>query len=112
MSRVAAKMVCISDCNFMGQGPRWLRFIKFLLFHAGLWPLADWVKTRGRGYTYSEGDGIAYSYSVYQSMATLRRIWNDIRIFSTSSLGDGGCNPRSSAPHVLMVARGRKKGNP
>lgn len=55
MSRVAARMIAISDCNFMGQGPHWLRHVKCGLWRAGLWPLADWIKTRGKRYTYSEG---------------------------------------------------------
>ena len=67
MNRVAKRMIAISDCNFMGQGPRWLRMVKLSIWLVGLWPVADWFKTRGKGYTYSEGDGIAYSYSVFQN---------------------------------------------
>ncbi len=38
------------------------------------------LQTRGRGYTISEGDGLAYSYSVYFSYDYLRK-WGD-RVFA------------------------------
>lgn len=31
----------------------------------GFWPVADFIKTCGRGYMISDGDGVAYSYSVF-----------------------------------------------
>jgi ubiquinone/menaquinone biosynthesis C-methylase UbiE len=36
MTRVAARMLAISDCNFMGQGAPWLRALKRGLWGAGL----------------------------------------------------------------------------
>ena len=66
MSRVAARMIAISDCNFMGQGPALVRLLKLGIWGTGLWPVADLIKTRGKRYTYSDCDGIAYSYSVFQ----------------------------------------------
>jgi hypothetical protein len=38
----------------------------------GLWPAFDFVRTRGRGYMVSEGDGVFYSYSVFDSLRLLR----------------------------------------
>ena len=107
MSRVASKMICISDGHFVGQGPSWFELLKLTIYTTGLWP-ANWIKTRGRGYTYSEHDGIAYSYSVYESLATLRRFWSDIRIIRTSSPGNSGWATILSAPHVLVVGMARK----
>src|ERR1700733_236538 len=104
MSRVASRMVCISDCNFMGQGPNWLRPLKYLIYVAGLWPAANWIKTRGKGYTYSEGDGIAYSYSVFQSLRILRRSWKDIRLIRTSAATEGRWRTMLGAGHVLVIA--------
>lgn len=104
MSRVASRMVCISDCNFMGQGPNWVRLLKCLIYVAGLWPTANWIKTRGKGYTYSEGDGIAYSYSAFQSLKVLRRHWKDIRLISTSASIDWQWLTMLSAAHVLVIA--------
>jgi ubiquinone/menaquinone biosynthesis C-methylase UbiE len=107
MSRVAAKMMAISDCNFMGQGPAWLRSVKLGLWRLGLWPLADWIKTRGKGYTESEGDGIAYSYSVFQNLKLIRAGWQDVQVYATSPNGGTYMGPLTGAGHVLLVARAR-----
>lgn len=108
MTRVAGKMLAISDCNFMGQGPAWLRQVKRGLWRGGLWPVANMIKTRGRGYTYSEGDGIAYSYSVFQNLAQIREAWNDINVIATSPCRDGLPSPLTGAAHVLLVAQSPK----
>ncbi len=108
MSRVASRMIAISDCNFLGQGTPWLRAIKLSLWGAGLWPLANFVKTRGKGYTYSEGDGVAYSYSVFQSLAQIRASWSDVNIIATSVTGASYVGPIAAAAHVLLVAQGRR----
>jgi ubiquinone/menaquinone biosynthesis C-methylase UbiE len=107
MTRVAAKMLAISDCNFMGQGPAWLRQVKCGLWSAGLWPLADLIKTRGKGYTYSEGDGVAYSYSVFQSLAQIRAAWHDVNVIATSPNRGRYAGPLRGAAHVLLVAQSR-----
>jgi SAM-dependent methyltransferase len=108
MSRVAARMIAISDCNFMGQGPPWLRLVKRTLWGVGLWPVADWAKTRGKGYTFSEGDGIAYSYSVFQSLGQIQRAWSDVQVLATSANGACVGGPVMGAAHVLLVAQGRR----
>ncbi len=108
MSRVASRSVAISDCNFMGQGPHVLRYIKVLIFILGLWPVADWIKTRGKRYTYSEGDGIAYSYSVFQSLATLRRLWKTVTLRATSGFRGSGSGLIVKAAHLLVIASGSR----
>lgn len=67
MLRVAKKAIFISDCNNFGQGPVVIRRIKQLIDYLGLWEIADFIKTRGKGYSISEGDGLAYSYSVFNN---------------------------------------------
>lgn len=109
MSRVAARMIAISDCNFMGQGPHWLRHVKCGLWRAGLWPLADWMKTRGKRYTYSDGDGVAYSYSVFQSLGQIHATWQGINIIATSPDTGSGATPLTGAAHVLLVAQARRR---
>jgi ubiquinone/menaquinone biosynthesis C-methylase UbiE len=84
MNRVAAKMICISDSNFMGQGSLPVRLLKYLIFSLGLWPVANWIKTKGKGYTVSEEDGLAYSYSVYQSLPNIRQAFQKLRIMTTN----------------------------
>ncbi|MDJ0674827.1 MAG: class I SAM-dependent methyltransferase [Calothrix sp. MO_167.B42] len=103
MSRVASKMICISDCNFMGQGAVPLRLLKFVIFSLGLWRIADWFKTKGKGYTISEGDGLAYSYSIYQSLPTLRQYWQELRLISTGGDSDRKIGQIISAAHLLVI---------
>ena len=76
MLRVARKAVFLSDANRFGQGRAAVRVLKVLLSKAGLWPVANFIKTRGKIYSYSEGDGIFYSYSVYDSLPLIRE-WAD-----------------------------------
>jgi len=71
MLRVARRAVFLSDSNRFGQGSRPSRLAKLALYRLKLWPLANYVKTRGRGYTISPGDGLTYSYSVFDSYELL-----------------------------------------
>lgn len=105
MSRVANKMLAISDANFMGQGPSWLRRLKLMIWKSGLWRIADLIKTRGKGYTYSDGDGIAYSYSVFQNLSQIRKSWSDVSIIATSPNIDRLAHPLTGAAHVLLIAQ-------
>lgn len=102
MSRVASRMICISDCNFMGQGSLPLRLLKWLIFSLRLWPIADFIKTKGKGYTISEGDGLAYSYSVYQNVPWLRHHWQHLRLTTLS--GDySSLGQTLSSAHLLLI---------
>lgn len=67
MLRVAKKAVVISDANRFGQGSVPLRFAKLALHRLGLWPAFNYLRTAGHGYQVTEGDGVFYSYSVYDS---------------------------------------------
>lgn len=108
MSRVASKMVGISDCNFMGQGSFPLRLLKYIIFSLGLWSVTDWAKTKGKGYTITECDGLAYSYSVYQSLRTLQRFWKTLRITSTGGVSDTYFGYIISAEQLLLVSLNKK----
>lgn len=61
MCRVAKRAVFISDANNFGQGSRIARAVKQAIRAVGLWPAFDLLRTRGKGYHYSEGDGIYYA---------------------------------------------------
>lgn len=76
MLRVARKAIFLSDSNRFGQGPFPARLLKLFLHRLGLWPVANFIKTKGKGYTWSEGDGLGYSYSVFDSLRLLAR-WAD-----------------------------------
>jgi len=100
MLRVANKAVFISDSNNFGQGTRIARAIKQALRSCGVWRVADYIKTHGRGYTVSEGDGVAYSYSVFNSYRQVREACSSAHIVNTK---DGEINPYRTAGHVALL---------
>lgn len=71
MLRVARHAVFISDANRFAQGGCVMRRIKRWAWTLGLWPAMDMIRTRGRGYTVTHGDGVSYSYSVFDQAALL-----------------------------------------
>lgn len=71
MMRVARRAVFVSDANRFGQGRVRARAAKLALWSAGLWKAFDHVRTRGKGYMESEGDGVFYSYSVFDDLPLL-----------------------------------------
>ena len=71
MLRVARKAVIIIDGNRFGQGGWPVRLLKLGLYRTGLWKIVNYLKTGGKGYLLTEGDGLAYSYSVYDSFDLL-----------------------------------------
>ena len=57
MLREAKKVVIISDSNSFGQGPMFLRVVKLILWKLRLWGAFNYVRTSGKGYQISEGEG-------------------------------------------------------
>jgi ubiquinone/menaquinone biosynthesis C-methylase UbiE len=113
MMRVAKRAVFLSDSNRFGQGPLPARLVKLLLAQCGLWPAANFVKTRGTGYTITAGDGLAYSYSVYDSFATLRAWADRLVLVPTSRVASQMASPAKhgawlhpllTSSHVLLCA--------
>ena len=103
MLRVARRGVVIVDSNNFGQGSAGTRVIKQALHALKLWPLANYIKTRGKGYIYTEGDGISYSYSVFDSYPLLAASCSSVHVLNI----DGGINPyRTSAGCALLGIKG------
>jgi ubiquinone/menaquinone biosynthesis C-methylase UbiE len=100
MLRVASKAVFISDSNNFGQGGFLSRTMKQVLWSLKLWPVADFVKTRGKGYLISEGDGLAYSYSVFSDYSQISASCKSVHILNTAPAGK---NPYRSASHVALL---------
>jgi hypothetical protein len=73
MVRVARSAVFLLDVNNYGQGTLAKRVAKQALHVLGLWPAAVFLRTRGKGYCFSEGDGVFYSYSVFDSISLIRK---------------------------------------
>jgi SAM-dependent methyltransferase len=112
MLRVARNVVVLADANRFGQGPITLRVVKLLLHKLGLWNVFDYLRTRGKRYQISEGDGIFYSYSVYDNYDQVRSWAERIFLFST---GNTRCwswfHPLLTSHGILLVAI-RKKTDP
>lgn len=99
MLRVGKVGIFISDSNNFGQGSCAARATKQFLNALGLWRIADWVKTKGKGYEITEGDGLAYSYSVFNNYAQIARACRT-HIFNTEP---AGINPYRTASHVALL---------
>jgi len=71
MLRVAKKAVLISDSNRFGQGGLLARLAKLAMYKTKTWSAFDWLRTKGKGYRITDGDGVSYSYSAYDSFDLL-----------------------------------------
>jgi ubiquinone/menaquinone biosynthesis C-methylase UbiE len=105
MLRVARRAVFLSDANRFGQGSWLARRAKLALCRLKLWPLVNHLKTRGRGYTISPGDGLAYSYSVFDSYDLLAE-WADrtVLVPTGATSGQSWHHPLLTAGQVLACA--------
>lgn len=100
MIRVARRAIFISDVNRFGQGSVAARLSKLLIWKLHLWPLANWIKTRGRGYLYTEGDGVSYSYSVFDDYDFICSHCEKVMVFN---LIGSSKNPLTGASHVGLL---------
>ena len=100
MLRVAKRAIFISDSNNFGQGSGPSRALKQVANTLGLWPVIDLIKTRGKGYTISEGDGLAYSYSVFNNYVQIREQCKSVHLLNTTT---GGINPYRTASHIALL---------
>lgn len=105
LTRVARRAVFISDSNRFGMGSLPARIAKLVLKKARLWHVANYLKTRGKGYTESEGDGIAYSYSIYDSLAALSRWSDSVSLIPTERTSVASwLHPLLTCGHILVCA--------
>ena len=100
MLRVARRAVFISDANNFGQGRPMARLAKQAIHALRLWPLANFIKTRGKGYAISDGDGLFYSYSVFDDYPQIAAQCAHVHLLNTSGSGQ---NIYRSASHVAML---------
>lgn len=106
MLRTARKAIFVCDGNNFGQGSKFSRFLKQTLNASGLWPAANLIKTRARGYTLSDGDGVMYSYSIFGDYKQISRSCAPVYLMNT---GHGGPNLYRSASHVALLGVKRTK---
>ena len=105
MIRVARHAVIIIDGNRFGQGSWPVRLLKLGLYKAGLWKVVNYLKTGGKGYELTEGDGLAYSYSVYDSFELLASSAEQLIIIpSEPCVPTSWFHPLLTAPGIVVCA--------
>jgi ubiquinone/menaquinone biosynthesis C-methylase UbiE len=106
MLRVARRAVFICDSNRFGQGSRMARLTKLVIYKSGLWGLFNYLRTRGKRYMITEGDGLAYSYSVYDSFELVARWADRVILVPTGSGGKARSwfHPLLNSAGVLVCA--------
>ena len=100
MLRVSKKAIFISDNNNLGEGSKVKRSIKQILYALGLWKLVNFIKTNKKGYTLSEGDGLAYSYSVFRNYRQIKSSCKSVHIINTK---DADINLYRTATHIALL---------
>jgi len=101
MQRVSRSSIFISDTNNFGQGSSGSRFIKQTLNSFKLWNLAVLVKTKGKKYSISEGDGLAYSFSLFSLIKSLKSSYS---LYFLSTVPSNR-NLYKSASHIAVFAQ-------
>lgn len=100
MLRVAAGAIFISDSNNFGQGSRIQRLLKQSINALGLWKAYNFIRTRGKRYQISQGDGLFYSYSVFDNFSFIRKNCKAVHLLNTRA---AGINPYRSSSHVALL---------
>lgn len=102
MLRVARVGIFISDDNHFAAGSALGRRVKRGLNALGLWGAAYRLRTGGKGYRISEGDGLSYPYSVFDDLPLVRAQCESVQFANTA---DGGPDLYASAAHVALFGR-------
>lgn len=100
MLRVAKKSIFISDNNHLAHGSYLIRLVKYLLSSIRLWRLAHLIKTKGKGYTISEGDGLSYPYSVFDNYSQIEQKCQQTHLLNTKK---GRINLYRTASHIALL---------
>ncbi|HTZ33943.1 MAG TPA: class I SAM-dependent methyltransferase [Methylomirabilota bacterium] len=104
MMRVARKAVVIGDSNRFGQGSMAARLLKLFLYKAGLWRAYDYVRTGGKYYQISEGDGLFYSYSVFDNFKLVSEWADRLVVYTDRPSVKSWFHPLLTAQGVMLIA--------
>jgi SAM-dependent methyltransferase len=104
MVRVSRRAIFLSDRNRFGSGrPAW-RLAKRALWQVGIWRRLFRLKNGGHDWFYSEGDGVAFSYSVFDSIEPLARAGWRFLVVPTRGPAVAFLSPLFLATHALVCA--------
>ncbi len=112
MLRVARKGIVISDHNRFGNGRPVARWIKLGLARAGLWQLVYRALHKGKPYHLSDGDGLVYSYSVYDNLAQIAAWADDVQLLAPGRATGSCLHPLLTNAHVVLVAHLKQGSEP
>jgi len=80
-----------------------------LLYKLKLWKAFDFVRTRGRGYQVSEGDGVFHSYSSFDNLHQIQQWAESVYLFPLDKAGiPGWFHPLLISGSGLLVASRKK----
>jgi len=105
MLRVAKTAVVLSDTNRFGRGRLFARLGKLALCLLGVWRPAYYLAKGFKSYDCSECDGIAFSYSVYDSFGLIDAWADRVIAIPTKVEGrrlHGWVHPLLTSSHVLL----------
>jgi len=100
MLRVSKKAIFISDCNNFAIGSFIARSIKQFINFCNLWNFYNFIRTKGKMYMISEGDGLFYSYSVFDNYSQIKKKCKSVHLFNTK---DANENLYKTSPHLTLL---------
>ena len=102
MLRVSKFGIFISDDNHFACGSSVNQITKRFLRSIHAWKLAYWLRTGGKCYGISEGDGLSYAYSVFDDYDFIAKHCQSINMMNTNGKGDSLFR---SAQNVALFGR-------
>lgn len=104
MLRVARKAVFISDSNMYAQGSLGARAMKLGLARVGLLGVVNRLRRDGHDWYYTDGDGVGWSYSIFDSYPDLAKACAQVVVIPTGAKEPGADRlPVLFASHCLLV---------
>ena len=107
MIRVARIAVLISDTNTYGLGRLPYRALKILAGRLGIRRPLDAIRNGGHRWFWSDADGIAYPYSVYEALKPLTDSFDTVLLVPTAGTPQRTTSPLWAASHLLALGFSR-----
>lgn len=103
MLRVARQAIFISDCNIYGMGMPAARIVKLLLARVGLLRPLNRLRRGGHEWFFTPEDGVAWSYSVFDSYPDIAAACAEVLIIPTArNRADASPAPLLRSSHCLL----------
>jgi len=83
MLRVARRAIFLSDQNYYGMGGAGARLVKLGLSRLGLLQRVNRRRRSGHDWFYTAGDGVAWDYSVFDTLALIHSACREVLVIPT-----------------------------